>query len=196
MQMDTTTYTITQKRFLRGQQVLTINGDKLKVEYRRGLSLHEYRFDLRGLLPDPIRIRQIPMVALVILTWAVVLSLTLISIGNISQTDLWGVSVLTVRTTGALLLMLTLFCWIHTAKRIANVVVFEGPGGRVILWPDRPNKNEFSKFLSILSAQIRNTQSPEQTLLRRLRQAGIIDEWQFNQAMELLQEKADEPGNQ
>jgi hypothetical protein len=193
--MDDTTYKIEQKRFLRGRQTLTIEGGKLKAEYRRGLSVHEYRFDLRGLLPDPLRIKQTPAAKIVMLSLCVALGLTLIATGIIGGTTPGGEGLVGLAILGMILLIFGIAGWIPTAKELVNVVVFEGPGGRAILWPDLPNKEQFDRFVAVLSARIRNTQSREQIVLRRLRQAEIIDDWQYDQAAELFRQGGDQSNN-
>ena len=58
-------------------------------------------------------------------------------------------------------------------------------------------ESRFQEFLAVVAARIRNTQPQEHNLLRLLRRAEIIDDWQFEQAMELLEQKgiAGRPGN-
>ena len=58
-------HSLTQKRFLQGSQVFAIEDGRLKVECRRGLSLHQYRFELRGFLADPLRIKRVPLVGMI-----------------------------------------------------------------------------------------------------------------------------------
>jgi hypothetical protein len=193
--MDDTTYKIEQRRFLRGRQTLTIEGDKLKAEYRRGLSLHEYRWDLRGFLPEPTRIRQTPAAKIVMLTLCVVLGLTLTVTGIIGATTARGEVLAGVAVLGVLLLTFGIAGWIPTAKELVNVIVFEGPGGRAILWPNLPSKEQFDQFVAVLTARIRNTRGCEQTILRRLRQADIIDDWQYDQAVELFHQNSDLSNN-
>jgi hypothetical protein len=192
--VDERTYTITQKRFLRGRQTLTLEGDMLKVECRRGLSLQEYRFELRGFLPEPLRIRRMPLTTVIGMTLTGALGLFLILLGLIAETSLnTSHDVHAFSGPGLVLLVIGGLGWIRTSKELTNVVVFEGPGGRMVLWLNRPNQEEFNKFLAVLTVRIRNAQSREQRLLRLLRQAGIIDAWQYDQAMELFQERGDRP---
>ncbi len=178
--MDDLPYKIEQRRFLRGRQTLTMEGDKLKAEYRRGLSLHEYWFDLRGFSPEPMRIKQTSAAKMVMLTLCVVLGLTLIATGIIRATTPGGEGLVGLAILGMILLIFGVAGWIPPAKELVNVVVFEGPGGRAILWPDLPSKEQFDEFLAVLTARIRNTQRRDQTVLCRLRQAVIIDDWQYD----------------
>ncbi len=186
--MDEATCTIVQKRFLRGRQTLTLEGDKLKAEYRRGLSLDEYQFDLQGLLPEPLRIRRVPAGKIVALVLCIVLGLILMPLGIIGDDLGWGAALIGVAVLGSLLVIFGIAGWIPTAKEFVNVVVLEGPGGRVILWPDLPNKEQFDQFLAVLSTRIRKAQQPEQDLLRQLRRAEIIDDWGYERAMELFEQ--------
>jgi hypothetical protein len=191
--MDSTTCVLTQKRFLRGRQTLTLDGDKLKVEYQRGLSLQEYRFDLRGLLPDPTRIRQVPLVRIAGLIFLGLVSLFLLPFGIAAEAAGMGTRMGGLSAIGLLLLVAVSVAWIPTLRQCVNVLVLEGPGGRLVLWPDRPNKEEFDEFLRVLIARIDRVEDRGGSLVRRLRQAGIIDDWQYDQALELLERKKDHP---
>ncbi len=194
--MDEQTCTITQKRLLRGRQTLTLRGDKLKVECRRGLSLHEYHFELRDFLPDPLRARHVPLTTTIAATLTGVLGLLLVLFGLIAAASPnVGEDVRTACQMGCVLLIVGGLGWIPARKGLTNVVAFEGPGGRVVLWLNRPNKAEFNRFLAVLTVRIQNAPSREQRLLCQLRQAGIIDAWQYDQAMGLFQEKGDRPGS-
>jgi len=194
--MDKTTFTMVQRRLLRGQQILTLEGNRLTVQSQRGLSFQEYRFELRGLLPDPVRIRQVPTLAVIVLIPVSVLGLLLLPVGIIADALGTGKDMVGFSVTGFLLLVFATLGWIPTVRKLVNIVMFQGPGGRVILWPDLPSKEEFNRFLAVLIARIRNTQNCEQPLLRQLRRAEIIDDWQYDQAMEWLQQKAGQPDDQ
>jgi hypothetical protein len=194
--MDKQTYTITQKRFLRGRQSLTLRGDKLKVECRRGLSLQEYHFELRGFLPEPLHARRVPLTPIIATAVAAVLGLSLILFGLIAVTVVNGADgLLAISQPGLVLLVVGGLGWIPVSRGLTNDVMFEGPGGRIVLWLNRPNKEEFNRFLAVLTVRIRNAPSREQRLLCQLRQAGIIDAWQYDQAMGLFQEEGDRPGS-
>jgi hypothetical protein len=192
--MDEVTYTITQHRLLGGQQTLTLDGDKLKAVCRQGLSFQEYRFELRGLLPDPVRIRHIPIVRIV--GAMLVAAFGILCIG-FAITDIGvahkGSDMAALFTFALLLLVLAAAAWMGVSKRMVNALVFQGPGGQVALWPDLPNTEEFEKFMAVLTARIRSAQNYEQNVLQQLRRAGIIDDWQYDQAMELLEHKRDHP---
>lgn len=194
--MDDTTYRIDQKRFLRGRQTLIVEGDQLKVEWRRGLSLNEYRFDLRGFHPDPVRVKTVPLARIVVAALLGILSIAFIVAGILSTTDdqMFGAIMV-----GLVFLLLVIVVGSSIPKMMANVVLFQGPGGRFVLWPDHPDKAELKEFLTVLSTRIRNAQHPGQNLVRQLRQAEIIDDWQYEQAMELIEQtrahgRADGPG--
>jgi hypothetical protein len=182
MQMDDTTLTITQKRFLRGRLTLTLDGGKLRSESRQGLSLHEYRFDLRGLLPDPIRTKHVPIGKIV--GALLVLGLSVPCFGwaiCAGERDRAGHF-----TLAGALLVLGFALSILAARQTVNAVVFRGPGGQVILWPGLPSREQFDRFMAVLIERIRGAQDYEQILLQRLRQADIINDWQYDQAAELL----------
>ncbi len=190
METSDTTCTIVQKRFLRGRQTLTLDAMTLKAEYKLGLSLHEYRFDLRGFLPDPVRAKTVPLARFVVAALLGAVSIAFIVVGILSTTDdrrfgaIFG---------GLIFLLLTIVVCSSIPKMMANVVFFQGPGGRAVLWPDRPSKAEFGEFVAELSTRIRRAGNHEQRLLRRLRVAEIINDWQYDQAMELLQQGDDRP---
>lgn len=186
MRVDDTRYVLVQKRFLRGRQTLTLDGDGLKAEFRRGLSLQEYRFDLKGFLPEPVRVKNVPLASGV-----------LSSISFILAVICWGVATqagreeifATLAVFGMVLMIVTFYATVKTCTGFTNVVLFQGPGGQMVLWPDLPDRKEFQAFLTALTARIRSADSHDQSLVRQLRQAGIIDDWQFDQAMELIREK-------
>jgi hypothetical protein len=186
--MDDTTYRIDQKRFLRGRQTLILDGDMLKVEFRRGLSLHEYRFDLRGFHPDPVRVKTVPLARFVVAALLGAVSIAFIAVGILSTTDdqtfgaIFG---------GLIFLLLTIVVGSSIPKMMANVILFRGPGGQAVLWPDLPSKAEFSEFMTQMSSRIHQAGNHEQHLLRRLRVAEIINDWQYDQAMELLKQGDD-----
>jgi len=185
--MDEASLTLTQKRLLGGSQTLTLDGDILRVQRKQGLSLQEYRFDLRGFVPDVMRFRHVPLARIIGFTMAGLFGGFLIPFAIIAETRPTmpeGISCLGL--LGIILAAVAIGGWISTAKQLVDVLVIEGPGGRMILWPDRPDKERFSQFLAVLIARIRNAQSHERTILHRLRQAGIINDWQYDQAMELL----------
>ncbi len=150
--MDEATCMIVQKRFLRGQQTLTIEGNKLKAEYRRGLSFHEYRFDLQGFSPEPLRMKRAPTAHIAVLVLCSVVVLAFVPLAVIGGSEVPGAAA----GFGGLLLIIVILEWISTVKAFVNIVVFEGPGGRVALWPDLPSKEQFDKFLAVLTARIRN----------------------------------------
>jgi len=189
--MDDATRVITQRRFLRGRQTLTLHGDLLKLEYRRGLSLQEYRFNLHGFLPDPVRIRRVPILRIVGLILLGLLGLFLIPFGIAAEATGMGTRMGGLSAMGLMLLITVGVVWVPTAREMINIVVFEGPGGRMILWPNLPNEDEFNTFLAAMISQISRLQNRESILLRQLHQAGIIDDWQYNQATELLQRNLD-----
>jgi hypothetical protein len=193
--MDDTTYKIEQRRFLRGRQTLILTGNQLKLEWRRGLSLNEYRFDLRGFLPDPVRIKRIPTARIVGAGILTVVGAVLLAAGMSGKVRVDHIPPF--MSSGILLLVFAAMVWFSAARQTVNVVLFQGPGGQFVLWPDRPDKEGFQEFLAVVGDRIRNTQPQEHDLLRLLRRAEIIDDWQFEQAMELLEQKgiAGKPGN-
>jgi hypothetical protein len=183
--------TIVQKRFLRGQQTLAIEGDKLRVEYRRGLSFHEYRFDLQGFSPEPLRLKRAPAAHIAALVLCTVVGLVFIPLMVLGGSEVPGAAA----GFGALLLIIVVVEWIATVKAFVNILVFEGPAGRVALWPNLPDKEQFDRFLAVLTARIRNVPTCEQIVLRRLRQAEIIDDWQYDQAVELFRHDGEPSDN-
>ena len=80
-------------------------------------------------------------------------------------------------------------------KRMANVVLFQGPGGQIVLWANLPEREEFGRFITLLSTRIKSTQEREQALLKQLRAADIINDWQYDQATEWLRQQAQRPDN-
>lgn len=188
--MDSTTVSIDQKRLLRGRQTLILDGMTLKAEYRRGLSLHEYRFDLRGFRPDPVRVKTVPLARFVVAALLGAVSVAFIAAGILSTTDDQKFGAI---FAGLIFLLLTIVVCSSIPKMMANVVLFQGPGGQAVLWPDRPSKAEFGEFVAELSARIRRAGNHEQHLLRRLRVAEIINDWQYDQAMELLTQGDNRP---
>lgn len=189
--MNDTTYVLTQRRFLRGRQTLTLGEESLKVEYKRGLSLQEYRFDLRGFLPDPTRIRQVPIGKITGLVLLGLVGLFLVPFGIAAEAAGMGVNMGGLSAMGLMLLIVTGIGWVVTRREMVNVVLFGGPGGQLVLWPDLPSKEKFDAFLATLVSRINRFHDREESLLRRLRQAGILDDWQYDQAMELLQRDHD-----
>jgi hypothetical protein len=189
--MDDATCMIVQKRFLRGQQTLTIEGNKLKAEYRRGLSFHEYWFDLQGFSSEPLRMKRAPTAHIAALVLCSVVGLAFVPLVVIGGSQVPGAAA----GFGGLLLIIGIGEWISTVKAFVNIVVFEGPSGRVALWPDLPSKEQFDQFLAVLTARIRNAQNCEQIVLRRLRRAEIIDDWQYAQAVELFRQNGDPSNN-
>jgi hypothetical protein len=189
--MDKTTCTIAQKRFLQGRQTLTIDGNSLRAEYRRGLSIHEFRIDLRSLTPDPVRMKRVPVEKIAVDAFLCICGLglscvavVLAAIGERTPAIVFGI-------LGVPLLTLAILASISTLREWINVVIFQGPGGRVVLWPDLPSKEEFKEFCALLTARIQDVQNREEIVLRQVRQAGIIDDWQYAQAVELFQRDHD-----
>ncbi len=193
--MDDTTYQLDQRRFLRGRQTLTLTSNQLKVQWQRGLSLNEYRFDLRGFSPDPTRMKRIPIARIVGAGVVTVLGTVLLAAGMSGKVRVDHIPPF--MSSGILLLVFAALVWFSVARETVDVVLFQGPGGQFVLWPDRPDKGSFKEFLAVLDARIRNTQPQDHDLLRLLRCAEIIDDWQFEQAVELLEQKgiAGRPGN-
>jgi hypothetical protein len=169
------------QRHLLCEQTLILNGDALKVESRRGLSLTEYRFDLRGFLPHPTRVKQVPMVRIILCGLLTVLAFSLGYLG-ISET---------VEFLAGLLILILVLCWARIVSETYDIVTFHGRDGQLVLWTDNPGKAEFRDFLALVIARIRSAQQGEKTILRRLRQAGIIDEWQYEQAVDLFKQNDD-----
>jgi hypothetical protein len=193
--MDNIISRIEQRHLLRGRQTLILEGDQLKMELRRALSFHQYRFDLRGFLPYPLRVKRVPLARIIGASLLTVLSTVLLAAATSEEVGIGTTSPAVL--SAVVLLILAALIWFSVVTGTVNVVLFQGPGGQFVLWPDYPDKEEFKEFLTVLSARIRNTQHPGQNLLRQLRCAEIIDDWQFEQAMELLEQKgiAGRPGN-
>jgi hypothetical protein len=185
--VESTTVRIDQKRFLRGRQTLILDGDMLKVEFRRGLSLNEYRFDLRGFLPDPVRIKRVPLARIVGASLLTVLGAVLLMAG-VSGT-LRVDAIPPAMIGGMILLIFAALVWYSVGRETVDIVLFQGPAGQFVLWPDHPNKAELQEFLTAVSTRILNAQHPDQDMVRQLRQAEIIDDWQYEQAMKLLGQK-------
>jgi hypothetical protein len=157
--------------------------------------LNEYRFDLRGFLPDPVRTKRIPIARIVGAVFLTVLGTVLLAAGMSGKVKMDHIPPF--MSSGIVLLVFAVLVWFSVARETVNVVLFQGAGGQFVLWPDHPNKEELKEFLTVLSTRIRNTQPQEHDLLRLLRRAEIIDDWQFEQAMELLEQKGivGRPGN-
>ncbi len=184
--MDNATLTITQKRFLRGRLTLTLEESKLTSEHKRSLSLHEYRFDLRGLVPDPIRTKHVPIWRILGAVLVFGFSMMYAAIGIVGITPYRLEDTLAMFTVAGALLVLGVAASASAAKHAVNAVVFQGPGGQVVLWPGLPSREEFDRFMTVLMERIKEAQDYEQSLLRHLRRAEIINDWQYDQAMELL----------
>jgi hypothetical protein len=184
--MDDTTYKIEQRRFLRGRQTLTIEDDKLKAEYRRGLSLHEYQFDLRGFLPEPVRIRRVPLARILGVILLAVAGATCIALGCMA-TDVN--TIIRLLLSGPLLLSFAAMTYMPIPGEMVDVFLFEGPGGPLGVWANCRNPQELQEFLTVLTVRIRNARQYEVNLLRSLRQVGILDDWRYGQALELLQKQ-------
>ncbi len=176
---------LTQRRFLRGSQVFTIEKNILKAERRRGLSLEEYRFDLRGFLAEPLRIKRIPIIKLAF-SIIITLLLALVWLGAIRATNDGTFSLLAGFGIGLLITLLIVV--VKTCQDFTNVILFQGPGGQVTFWPNRPHEEEVASFVTTLSQSIRETEDREQYLIRQLRLAEIINDWQYDQAMELVRQ--------
>ena len=189
--MDRATCTIAQKRFLRGRQTLTIDGNTLKAEYRHGLSIHEFRIDLRGLMPDPVRMRRVPLEKIVVDAFLCICGLGFSSVAIVAAAAREWTVAIAFAILGLPLLILGILVSVSTLKDLINIVAFEGPGGRVVLWPDLPSREEFNEFCALLTTRIREAQNREQTVVRQLLRAGILDDWQYDQAMELFQRDHD-----
>ena len=182
--MNDATIRIEQKRFLRGSQTLILSEDTLKIESRRGLSVDEYRFDLRGLMPDPVRMKNIPVAKIFESSALTVLGVVFLAAGAG-----WLAEAHALLLQISLLICATL-AWSSVVRKTVNVVLFRGPGGQIVLWPDHPDKEELKAFLTTLRSRIRDARHPEQDVVRHLRRAEIIDDWQYEQAMELVEQKA------
>ena len=162
---------------------MILDGHMLKIECRRGLSLNEYRFDLRGFGPDPLRIKRVPLARIVASSLLTVLGIVLVLAGADGKVY----NVPSAMLAGIMFLIFAALAWSTVVKETYDVVTFQGPGGQFVLWPDHPDKDELKEFLTRLSSRIRDAQHPGQDLLRQLRQAEIIDDWGYEQAMDLLQ---------
>jgi hypothetical protein len=183
--MDAATVTIYQQHLFRGRQTLVLTGNVLKVEYSRGLSLNEYRFDLRGFLPHPTRVKQVALVRLVMAGFLTLLFVVLAAAGVGEGEDSASSTLM-----GMFILSLVVF-WAWVVRDTYDVVFFQGPGGQFVLWTDNPNKKAFEEFLALLITRTRNAQRGEGNVLRQLRRAQIIDEWQYEQAVGLFRHNGD-----
>ena len=182
--MDQAITRLDQKRFLRGRQSLILEGDTLKVEVRQWLSLNEYRFDLRGFRPDPVRVKRVPLARITVSVFLTVAGAILLLAGATGTVDTDDIP--PTMSVGLLLLIFAGLVWFYIAKELTNVVLFQGPGGQFVIWPDHHDKQELKGFLTLVNTRIRNAQRPEQAILRQLRVAEIISDWQYDQAMELF----------
>lgn len=186
--MEDETIRIDQKRFLRGSQTLILRENLLKVECRRALSLNEYRFDLGGFLPDPLRVKRVPLARIVGSVILTLLGAASLAAGVSGKLEVEHIP--PVISSGILLLVFAALAWFSVARETVDVVLFQGPGGQFVLWPDHPDKEEFEEFLTVVSTRIREARHPDQNVVRQLRRAEIIDDWQYEQAMELLEQNA------
>jgi len=73
--------------------------------------------------------------------------------------------------------------------------MFQGPDGNFVLWSDNPGKEQFQDFVALVTARIRSAQPGERKVLRRLHRAGIIDDWQYEQAVDLFRQNNDSVGS-
>jgi len=96
-------------------------------------------------------------------------------------------------TAGGIFLVLGAAASSSAAKHSVNALLFHGPSGQAVLWPGLPNSEAFDGFVAVLIERIREAQDYEQSLLRHLRRADIINDWQYDQAMEFLR-KGRRPG--
>ncbi len=181
--MNDATIRINQKRFLRGSQTLILSEDTLRIECRRGSSVSVHQFDLRGLMPDPVRMKNIPVVKIFESSALTVFSVVFLALGAgwLAEAD-----ALLLQTC---LMICAVLAWSSVARKTVNVVLFHGPGGQFVLWPDRPNREEFKAFVTTLSSRIRDARHPDQNVVNQLRRAEVINDWQYEQAMELLEQK-------
>ena len=186
--MEDETIRIDQKRLLRGRQTLILRENLLKVECRRALSLNEYRFDLCGFMPDPVRVKRVPVARIVGSGILTVLGAVSLAAGVSGKLEVEHIP--PVISSGILLLVFAVLAWFSVARETVDVVLFQGSGGQFVLWPDHPDKEELKEFLTVVSSRIRDARNPDQNVVRQLRRAEIIDDWQYEQAMELLEQKS------
>lgn len=184
---ESTTHKIEQRRFLRGRQTLTLEGNMLRIEYRRGLSLNEYRFDLRGFLPDPARVKRVPLARIVASCLLTVLGTILVLAGADGKVY----NVPSAMLAGIVFLIFAALAWSTVVKQTYDVVIFQGPSGQFVLWPDHHDKQELKEFLTALSTRIHEAQHHGEDVLRQLRRAEIIDDWGYEQAIDLLQQNGE-----
>jgi len=189
--VDEATYTITQERFLRGSQQFTIKGHTLMVERRRGLSLEQQSFELDGFLPEPLRIRRVPLGRMLMSLLAIASAAGLLTWGlTTSDNDISAVAIF----FGLLMAFITPFLAIATCLGFANVVAFRGVFFQHIhVWHGLPDKATFDEFVAALSERIHVARVHGQTIVSELRLANIISSQQYDQAMRLLKEQKDRP---
>ncbi len=186
--MDKATYTITQRRLLRGSQRFTIEGDGLRIERRRGLSLEQQFLDLDGSHPEPLRVKRVPLGKMLALLISTTLAAALLAWAIRTSNDNASA---TAMLFGLLSASVAFVIGIQTRFGFANIVLLQGKFHQIRLWHGLPDKSTFDEFIGALSAQIRRTRDHEHTLLKQLRMANIISGEQYDQAVELFRRHTD-----
>jgi hypothetical protein len=181
--MDERIHTITQKRFLRGSQQFTIEGHALKIERRRGLSLEQQCSDLHGFQPEPLRIKRVPLGRMLTLLIGLALTVLLVTWGIRTR---HGNTFAMATAFGLVSAFVAFIAAIQTCFGFANVVVFQGGYRQIRLWHGLPDQTTFDRFVEALSKQIRQARESTHPLLLQMRVAGIINDQQYRQAVELF----------
>jgi hypothetical protein len=77
-----------------------------------------------------------------------------------------------------------------TSNNWINVWIFSGQGGRLPIWANKPSAKEAKEFVTKLSEKIKLSREYESkhelNVLKILKNEGLIDEWNYNKAIEMF----------
>lgn len=176
-----------QRKIFGREQVLTIANDEIGFRRKSLFTLNTYSIPLKELESEPQRYRAVPA------GWFIAMIVFLLL--NIA----WTTFILTSSQKGSVkegvffCFVIGIFNIVTTHKvyeKWADFWVFAGKGGSLAIWPSHPNKKEVNDFVRTLSEKIEAshtaTTNREQDFLDILRREGIVDEWGYNKAIELL----------
>ncbi len=181
---------ITQRRFLWGRLDLEIRDKLLAVTWRKGLSRTEFQVPLAEMDPAAVRhqhtsVGPIILAAICFVPTSIFLVWTVLVWGRDPELVV-GLGFVTL-----ICLAITLAALGIARKERRNLVSFYGSDGAIQLWHNLPDSVTFDRFLARLQGAIRDARgsggSDVRAVLRRLLDFGILNDWEYREALHLFE---------
>ena len=182
-------FSIKQRKSLFRQQTYTVIEDRIEFESKGLFSLNNFSVPLKEIDPQPTRYKNIPAGWFLLLIITSFMAFIMIITAIYSKED--SIASKVGGTLGSVFIIISAILATKTFNNWVNVWIFSGQGGHLPIWANKPSKKEAEEFAAKLSETIKrsaaNKNKRELDFLKLLKSEGLIDEWNYNKAVELFE---------